>query len=104
MLKQRASQGLKQPWVRIRPPHIHVKVAAPGHRALTTQWYFEGVSFYYGNRTYDAAALRGLNQRDQVLGAVPLERRRDVIALAQRVGPASARLFRATYTLRLEPD
>lgn len=85
----------------IRPPHIHVKVGATGHRTLTTQWYFEGVTFYYGNRTYDAAALRSLNQRDQVLGAVPLERRPDVIATARQVGPASARLLSASYTLRL---
>lgn len=27
---------------RVRPAHIHFKVAAPGHRSLTTQLYFEG--------------------------------------------------------------
>ena len=88
----------------IRPPHIHVKAAAAGHRALTSQWYFEGVSFYYGNRNYDQNALRSLNQRDQVLGAVPEEQRRDVVAAVQRLGPPTARTLRASYTLRLSPS
>ena len=26
----------------IRPPHIHLKISKPGHRALTTQMYFPG--------------------------------------------------------------
>jgi len=26
----------------MRPPHIHVRVMAPGFRSLTTQMYFEG--------------------------------------------------------------
>jgi protocatechuate 3,4-dioxygenase beta subunit len=34
---------------RYRPAHIHVKLAAAGHRALTTQLYFEGDPYLDGD-------------------------------------------------------
>jgi protocatechuate 3,4-dioxygenase, beta subunit len=45
---------------RMRPPHIHVHVVAPGFRSLTTQIYFAG---------------EPLNAADGVLARVPRERR-----------------------------
>jgi protocatechuate 3,4-dioxygenase, beta subunit len=87
----------------VRPPHIHVRASAPGHRELTSQWYFEGVRFYYNNRMWSADELRTLNGRDQVLGAVPLELRTDVIARVRRVGTGAAATNHASYTLRLAP-
>jgi protocatechuate 3,4-dioxygenase, beta subunit len=86
----------------VRPPHIHVKASAPGHRELTTQWYFEGVRFYYQNRTWTADDLRNLNARDQVLAGVPLERRGDVVSQARLETVGAERVRRARYTLRLE--
>ena len=35
---------------RYRPAHVHVKLAAPGHRPLTTQLYFEGDPYHDGDR------------------------------------------------------
>lgn len=49
----------------IRPPHIHYKVAAPGHRTLTTQFYFEGDPH---------------NAKDRILRALPPAQRKLVIA------------------------
>ncbi len=50
---------------RMRPPHIHVHVIAPGFRALTTQLYFAG---------------EPLNATDRVLARVPREQRRLLMA------------------------
>ncbi len=39
---------------RVRPAHIHVKVAAPGHRVLTTQVYFRGDPYASGDPRFRA--------------------------------------------------
>ncbi len=44
----------------MRPPHIHFRLHAPGHRPLTTQMYFAG---------------EPLNERDRLLAQVPPDRR-----------------------------
>jgi protocatechuate 3,4-dioxygenase beta subunit len=44
----------------MRPPHIHFRLQAPGHRILTTQMYFAGDP---------------LNERDRLLASVPPDRR-----------------------------
>jgi len=44
----------------MRPPHIHFRLQAPGHRPLTTQMYFAG---------------NPLNDGDRLLGQVPPDRR-----------------------------
>jgi protocatechuate 3,4-dioxygenase beta subunit len=44
----------------MRPPHIHFRLHAPGHRPLTTQMYFAGDP---------------LNERDRLLAQVPPDRR-----------------------------
>ena len=44
----------------MRPPHIHFRLRAPGHRPLTTQMYFAG---------------EPLNERDRLLARVPPDRR-----------------------------
>jgi protocatechuate 3,4-dioxygenase, beta subunit len=47
-----------------RPPHIHFKVGLRGYRQLVTQSYWEG---------------DGLNDKDLILTALPLEERRKVV-------------------------
>ena len=44
----------------MRPPHIHFRLQAPGHRPLTTQMYFAG---------------NPLNESDRLLAQVPPDRR-----------------------------
>lgn len=85
----------------VRPPHIHVKASAPGHRELTTQWYFAGARFYYQNRWWSPRALDDLNARDRVLGALPPERRAEVTS--RLVAADEPEVLRARYALRLAP-
>jgi protocatechuate 3,4-dioxygenase beta subunit len=47
-----------------RPPHIHFKVGLRGYRQLVTQTYWEG---------------EALNNKDEILMALPLEERRKVV-------------------------
>lgn len=52
---------------RYRPAHIHVKVAAPGRRALTTQLYFAGDPYNASDRFFGPTrVLRPERERDRL--------------------------------------
>ena len=42
---------------RYRPRHVHLKLTAPGHRALTTQLYFPGDEYNAGDPWFDPSLL-----------------------------------------------
>lgn len=89
----------------IRPPHVHCKISRRGFKELTTQFYFEGVRFYYGRRMWSERYLPLLNRRDGVLSGVPANLRRRVIARARDprpTEPLDAGSKVVSYTIGLE--
>jgi protocatechuate 3,4-dioxygenase beta subunit len=42
---------------RYRPRHVHIKLTAPGHRALTTQLYFPHDEYNHGDPWFDPSLL-----------------------------------------------
>lgn len=52
-----------------RPRHIHVKVQAPGKRALTTQLYFPDEPQSSRDSSYRSALVLGIERKDGVLRA-----------------------------------
>lgn len=93
----------------IRPPHIHYKVSRRGFRDLTTQMYFSGVTFYYGNRFWPADVLRQLNERDQILRSIRADLRPSVIAVGRDPRPgegleADMKVFNFDITLEAVPQ
>lgn len=92
----------------IRPPHIHYTIRRRGFRELTTQMYFSGVTFYYGNRFWPADVLAQLNERDQILRSIRTDQRASVIAqgrdpLASEGLEAGMKVFSFDITLEAVP-
>ena len=52
---------------RYRPAHIHVKLAAAGHRALTTQLYFEGDPYIDGDPFVVSSLIMPMRKQGDVV-------------------------------------
>jgi protocatechuate 3,4-dioxygenase beta subunit len=68
----------------IRPPHVHYKIKAPGHKKLITQLYFDGASFngtvcHLNAEPVDGKAIDSFNNADLILKSLPIDQKKRLI-------------------------
>lgn len=73
-----------------RPPHVHIKITAPGYKETITQLYFDGSSFaepvtHIGDEAIGGQEIDRYNRNDLILNRLPEQKRAKLIVRFQDV-------------------